>query len=498
MKKRVLIVEDDKFFRFAVKKVIRWEDYGFEIAGEAVHGAAALEFLKEHPAEIVLTDMSMPVMNGIELTAALKERYPDLLIIALSAYDDFEFVKESLKLGARDYILKQDIEKENMGENLEKLWKKHVRGLLADKQLCSGILQYLRGSGAAERVKWYLSLCVERPCGCMLCRIETINSCWQSSQCQKPVWTENALLELHNESEHILLLPIQSEHSMKQQMEERSRQLQELEQFLLPEAYLAGCSLPVKDAEELPERYGEACKASAIGTFSSKKKIWLWEYEKERYGGREETFLAEKNRYSDIHTLGDAQNTLDSLTSEISRKMPSEDFILKNYLLLMNTISQNLHDELGKLEFVKIKEDLEGAKLLSEKQEVCAHHLEQLFSEYEKKELHPAIRKGIRYMLQNYSLELSLTDIAEYAALNEGYFSGIFKKETGKSVTEYLNEIRIDKAKELIAETNLKNYEVAEQVGIHNPSYFSTIFKKQAGMTIQEYRQAVSRQKPEI
>ncbi len=498
MKKRVLIVEDDKFFRFAVKKVIRWEDYGFEITGEAVHGAAALEFLKEHPAEMVLTDMSMPVMNGIELTAALKKNYPDLLIVALSAYDDFEFVKESLKLGAQDYILKQDIEKENIGETLEKLWKNHMRNLLADKQLYNGILQFLRGFEADGRVERYLELCMERPWGCVLCRTENISACWKSPECRNPVWTERALLELHDETEHILLLPIQNKHSMKQQSEDLSRQLLELEHLLLLEDYLAGCSLPVKDVRELPERYREALQSSEIGRFSAKKKIRLWEYEKERYEKREEHFLAEKARYLQIRTPDEAERFLTELTSELCRKIPSEEAVLKNYLLLVNTISQNLHAELDKLGFVKLKEELERAKLLSDKQEVCTQYLEHFFSEYEKKEMHPAVRKGIHYMLEHYKQELSLGEIAEYTALNEGYFSGIFKKETGKSVTEYLNKIRIDQAKELIAQTNLKNYEIAEQVGIHNSSYFSTIFKKQAGMTIQEYRQVVSRQKPEI
>lgn len=498
MKKRVLIVEDDKFFRFAVKKVIRWQDYGFEITGEAVHGAAALEFLKEHPVEMVLTDMSMPVMNGIELTAALKENYPDLLIVALSAYDDFEFVKESLKLGAQDYILKQDIEKENIGETLENLWKIHMQNLLADKQLYNGILQFLRGFDADGRVNRYLKLCMERPWGCILCRAENLSSCWKSPECRKPVWTEHALLELHDESEHILLLPLQNSHSMKQQLEMLSMQLQELEHLLFPEDYLAGCSLPVKDVHELPERYREALQALEIGRFSSKKKIRLWEYEKERYEKREKDFLAEKARYLQIRTPVEAGRVLDELTSELCRKMPSEEAVLKNYLLLMNTISQNLQDEMGKLEFVRLKEELERAKLLSDKQAVCAQYLEHFFSDYEKKEMHPAVLKGIRYMLEHYGQELSLGEIAEYTALNEGYFSGLFKKETGKSVTEYLSQIRINQAKELIAQTNLKNYEIAEKVGIHNPSYFSTIFKKQAKMTIQEYRQVVSRQKTEI
>lgn len=138
-----MIVEDDKFFRFAIKKAVSWEKYGFTIAGEAVHGAAALEYLKEHPVEVVVTDMSMPVMNGIELTAFIRETYPEILVIALSAYDDFEFVRESLKLGASDYILKQDIEKEDVGQIIQRAWEKHLEGLLSQEPLNREVMDVL-------------------------------------------------------------------------------------------------------------------------------------------------------------------------------------------------------------------------------------------------------------------------------------------------------------------------------------------------------------------
>ena len=118
---KVLIADDDRNFRYAMCEAIPWKDHGFEVAAEAVHGRQALEILREKEIHIVLTDMEMPVMNGVELTEAVKKQYPEIIVVALSAYDDFEFVKESMRLGAEDYILKQEFDGEKIIKMLEHL-----------------------------------------------------------------------------------------------------------------------------------------------------------------------------------------------------------------------------------------------------------------------------------------------------------------------------------------------------------------------------------------
>lgn len=500
MKKRVLIVEDDKFFRFAVKKVIHWDTYGFEIVGEAVHGAAALEFLERQAAEVVITDMSMPVMNGIELTKALKEKYPDILIIALSAYDDFEFVKESMKLGAQDYILKQDIEKEDVGQTIQNVWEKHMENLAKDSHMHSRILTCLETGDVDERAEVFLELYLGSQSGVYLCRIENLNEIWQSRNLlegggQKKQWLEKSLLELQVKGERLLLLPVKEAHSRKRQMEERDCFIKKLELLLKEEDYLGGVSGQRSQMKDLHQMYMEAGKAKECGRFSRKKGIQIWDYVKEGFEERKEDFLKEKKDFEGIYTLEDATAALNELTEEIVKAMPSEENIQKNYLLLLNGAAGNLHYEIGKLEFAEMKERLGSVRLIQRKHKVCHLFLEHLFGNREADMMHPSVLQGIQYMRQNYKRDLSLGDISEFVALNETYFSGLFKKDTKKSIPEYLNQIRIEKAKELIKETNGKNYEIAEQVGIGNPSYFSTIFKKQTGMTIQEYRQMLLRKK---
>lgn len=490
MKKRVLIVEDDKFFRFAVKKVINWEKYGFEVAGEAVHGAKALEFLEENPVEAVVTDMSMPVMNGIELTAAIKERYPDILILALSAYDDFEFVRESLKLGAEDYILKQDIEKQDVGEIIWKSWQKHFQRMLGQSETKAEILDFLSGKKAEGKGKRLLELSTEGQWGYYLCCIRNLNEEWESLPCRKGIWSENSLLELHEKKQHILLLPVLKEHSQKLQMEDRSRRLTELEILLENEDYLGGCSSTGTDVKDLSSMNREAECGTEVAKFSGKKRILVWEYVRPEYENRNEIFMEEKESYSGICTPEQGEKALLLLTDKLCRQMSSEKYIQKNYLLFLNTVAGNLQQEIDKMQFAEIKEQLAGAVRIEHKQKICSRYMKEIFSRYDSKMTHPGVQQAIRYIRENYARDLSLGDLSNEAGLNEGYFSGLFKKDTGKSITEYLNEIRMEKAKELLAETNLKNYEIAEKVGFRNASYFSTMFKKYTGMTIQEYRQS--------
>lgn len=101
MRWKILIVEDDMNFRYAIRELVPWEEYGFEVVGEAVHGRQALEILKRKEVNIVLTDMEMPVMDGVTLTAEIKKNYPNIRVVALSAFDDFDFVKESMRLALR-------------------------------------------------------------------------------------------------------------------------------------------------------------------------------------------------------------------------------------------------------------------------------------------------------------------------------------------------------------------------------------------------------------
>ena len=119
--KRVLIVDDDFLVRTYLKQMINWEELGFFIVGDAKNGAEAIEILQKDGADIIIADVSMPIMNGIELTRFVKKNSPRTHILILSCHDDFIYVKEAMKLGIDDYLLKNNLTEETLIDALNKI-----------------------------------------------------------------------------------------------------------------------------------------------------------------------------------------------------------------------------------------------------------------------------------------------------------------------------------------------------------------------------------------
>lgn len=489
MKKRVLVVEDDKYFRFAVKKYVDWSKYGFQVVGEAVHGEVALKFLETQLVEVVVTDMSMPIMNGVELTAAIKERFPEIMVIALSAYDDFEFVKESLKLGAGDYILKQDMEKEDVALMVENAWSKHMTERGKESRLKESVIRFFQGDDTQKQAKRYLELCLGDKNNFYLCAVRNRSREWGHTVCQNPEWMEQSLFEWHGKEEHMILFPAIRDASIRKKAEHREQKLRELEAFLQGERYFSGCSGLLRDGTELRRGYQQAQKGIEMSCFLNQKKILRWDEIYQAYDQRKRDFLAEPGAYEGANTLQEAEQMLEALTDKLCVMLPDEEHVQKNFLVLVNVIAANRKLTMDKIEYADLKEELLQCDRIDEKKAVAKAYISRIFERCRQGTLHVSVQKGIQYMQDHFNKELSLYEIAAHVALNDSYFSNLFHKETGKGITEYLNCIRITEAKKLIEDTNLKSYEIAAKVGIVNASYFSTVFKKETGMTVQEYRQ---------
>lgn len=125
---RVMLVEDDRALRYVYSKMTVWSKYGFFIAGEVSNGLQAVEFVKENPVDVIFTDIRMPFLNGIETMKAIKERYPKILFVFVSSYNEFEYAREGLRMGAVDYVVKP------MGEkDLESVLER-LRSLLSEQE----------------------------------------------------------------------------------------------------------------------------------------------------------------------------------------------------------------------------------------------------------------------------------------------------------------------------------------------------------------------------
>ncbi len=484
---RILVVEDDKYFRYAIKKVVNWEQYGFEVVGEAVHGQAALEYLEKQRVEIVLTDMSMPVMNGIELTAAVKEKYPEIMVIALSAYDDFEFVKESLTQGATDYVLKQDIDQQDFAQQVLSTWRKYLYNLLTGK-LKDKAIRFIteKDAGVNNPAGRYLELLLGTDFGFYLCVVRNMDKGWCTDKCRQEKWlSDNGIFEIHKADHHIIFLPAQRSPSSSNMLEQKNAALANVNEVIKGENCIAACSDYIENVGKIRKGYDEILDIQGDARFSKKHDRV---FTRENTSRGTQPVVLNLNDINRATTYDMAVSELDKLTEDIRRGAIEPTKLDLKYLEFISHVADNMQFEMDRIEFVKIKKALETKYWLDEKQLIVREFFKVFFDTLNTGKMHVSISKGVEYLEKNYDMDLTLQQIAHEVGMSESYYSSLFKKETGKTVFECLNLIRIKHAKELIISTDLKNYEIGEKVGIANASYFSTLFKKETGMTIQEFK----------
>lgn len=481
--KRVLIVEDDKFFRFAMKKTIRWAENDLELAGEAVHGGAALEFLEKEQVNIVLTDMNMPIMNGVKLTEEIKKKYPHIMVAALSAYDDFELVKEAMKLGASDYLLKQDMEEQDIGKKIADTWKTYVKELTEKVWIHEGIMEFLKG-GNAEASLWmgeYLRDCLEIEKGIFICLLRTPGKGWKTEFLE----LKESIMQIRHGQEWIFFLREPEHLSERKKIEEKTLLTSEIQSLVEGEACVGACSRTVRKVEQLGSVWKEVRERLECASFSGRTGILMPGEEPKERTLHWEYVPGEK---MDRITCEQALAELHSLTETMRKVMPDAEHVRRSFLRFLEAVLQAGHFKTAAFDHMEVYQQLCGTFTLNEKEQLVESYIQELFEQKKKSGYSDAVQSGISFIESNYMNAVSLKDVAEGAAMNETYFSNLFKREVGMGVIDYLNHTRIEAAKELLEQTSLKNYEIGERVGIFNASYFSTLFRKETGMTIQEYR----------
>lgn len=481
--KRVLIVEDDKFFRFAMKKTIRWAENGLELVGEAVHGGAALEFLEKEQVNIVLTDMNMPIMNGVKLTEEIKKKYPHIMVVALSAYDDFELVKEAMKLGASDYLLKQDMEEQDIGKKIADTWQSYVKELAEKVWLHEGIMKLLKEENAEDSL-WlgeYLSDCLEIKKGIFICLLRSLKGRWKTESME----LKESILQIRYGQEWIFFLREPEHLSERRKIEEKALLTGEIQSLAEENSWVGACSRTIRNIAQLGDIWTEVRERLECASFSGRTGILMpGEEPKDRILHWEYT----PQEKTDRMTCEQALAELRSLTETMRKVMPDAEHVRRNFLRFLEVILQAGHFKTAAFDHMEVYRQLCSTFTLKEKEQLMESYMIGLFEQKKKNGYSDAVQGGISFIESNYMNAVSLKDIADNASMNETYFSNLFKREVGIGIIDYLNRTRIEAAKRLLEHTTLKNYEVGEHVGIFNASYFSTLFRKETGMTIQEYR----------
>ena len=523
--KRVLLVDDDAMVRIGLKTLVNWSGHGYQLIGEAENGTQALEIVRREQPEIVITDMKMPGMDGVALIRALQEIQPPPYVVALSGYDDFPLVREAMKQGAKDYLLKLELTPETLLQSLAgapdtptddipkpdqtMLRSRVLRDLVFHFYLNEDDLEKrLQESGicwAGETVYCLLlkagelfrfEEATEEECHTLLFSIRNIAEEIVGA-CLDAVSTEGKTGELY-----ILgaLRPELTGQDANVLIEQTAHRLHDMLQQYVD----VSCMIGIGQGENTAGGMAEACSRAADAMRSrfyrlNDPVIW-WQADLCPQTEPETFSTAEARRLLAEGISSLSAETVDEAIDLVQKASARQHWTQRNAYAVAFALAGTVPDCLGK-DGVYIPSPMPRSHgdLL---RWMDLHHmgdvrdwLERLredILEYIQKERtdgrQMVVRRAQDIVTQRFCGEITLSELAEQLDLTPGYLSGLMKKYIGKTFSEYLTYLRMEQAKKLLRETHDKIYAVAVAVGYEDAFYFSRIFKRETGMTPGDWR----------
>ena len=519
---RTMIVDDDFLVRSYLKQMNAWERAGYEVVADLRDGEEALKAVEEECPDVIVTDLSMPLMDGIELIRRVRKEYRSVYIIVLSCHDDFEYVKEAMRLGADEYVLKNSLDEDSLYEVLknakhqmegreekskeEDETKKLIEigrhslkyhffnGLLAgsftmkereEKRQEAGIKGKFINSAVINMFipEWNV-LRTRIPD----LELEQYNQRFLQKLVReiKENEEENGYVECVCLGEGVFCCFLDlSEMRRTSLMKQRLTSLATTcfhccknEQY----TYEAGVSSICFGEEGIRQAYQQAREMMKLSFYQDSGILY---YEGQPAVERELPkealdFLKEASGYVQHRDFQGMKKEF-SKAVESFRQHHVDSRIVLHWL---KELDQKLHIERSPEQYAMIYK----AEHLSA---VCEEYGQKLFMQKKMeipKGVNPAVRMVVNFLHEHYREQIGLTEAAEAAGLNTAYLSYLFKQEMGTGFSGYLLELRMECAKNLLKTTNEKVKDVALKSGFNDYHYFSKAFKKMNGLSPADYR----------
>jgi two-component system, response regulator YesN len=522
---KVLIADDEIQIRKGLRLKLDWEEEGFQIVDEAANGKEALEILQTKDIDVVITDMRMPIMDGVELAKRCHQEFPRVKVIVLSGYSDFEYVRNSLQQGVRDYLLKpvapdelvetlrkvrKEVEEEKRKQvetaklnqlahsNLQEMQEQYILHLVKEERLQLPIvkerLHQLHLEELADENRKVRFLTVEIRESHLKDRLEDMRTPFQML-CKEIAQEKKAYMftdpSYPNMVQFLELMETQTLPS-----NHLATQIQQHVNSLLKLETVIGIGTIVNGLSEYRSCYISSLLAWSQSQLGPKSQII------EQTASSEEVFDFppdfERRITNSIENLDFAafkDNLQIVLEGSERRSVLSFSFAANQVLFLLGSLAKKYDVETKDIQNTlwncqqniwnlnsqhKVKEYLiQLAALIIEKVRLAR---------FSNKKLIDSIR---HYLDQHYASEISLTTLSTLFHINSAHLSETFKNHVGQNFSDYLVNLRMEKAKVLLKDKQLKIIDVANLVGFSNSGYFSTVFKKYFGQTPVEFRNSL-------
>jgi two-component system response regulator YesN len=518
---KVFFVEDEIITREGIRDNVNWQANGFEFCGEAADGEMALPLLRTAQPDVLITDIKMPFMDGLQLSKIVRERMPWIKIIILSGHDEFEYAQKAINLGVTDYLLKPvtvqkletvlqkltsqlDQERKEQ-EKLKKLQEQieENQAVLRERFLFKLLVGAISPAEAVEKGQTLGLDLIARHYLVVIIKLELGDRTEQYDH-DEYLQLQGSLIELAEKNPDIFVVKrdwgdiilIVKGNTPEYIEEECGLLLEEIHSTVAGTRYRLniGVGASKERIADINQSFVDALMhiqnpvhASLPGLNQSIERRELLRLDKtavENYlrGGVKDDFDMFFNAY--LRPLGDT-----ALKSVLIKNYVFMDVILST-ARLVNELGGEIDKVVPELNSIdRILTDIKSVEQLREQAyKIVSAGLAYRDSQPNNQHVQ-LIQQAREYIEQHYTNpDLSLNDVAAQVNLSASHFSVVFSQETRQTFKEYLTEIRMTKAKELLRMTTLRSADIAYKVGYNDPHYFSSVFKKHTGLSPIEFR----------
>lgn len=540
---KIFLAEDEVIVRETIKRMIPWENLGFELVGEAADGEMALPLLLRQKPDLLITDIKMPFMDGLTLAKVAKKEIPGLKVVILSGYDDFNYAKQAINIGVEDYLLKP-ITKNALIERLTEIrsryehektqkeyYEKFHREMQAYEKNSSRDFFEALVSGSMDMMEIYrrsekLGLDIVAEAYNVL--IFTMNceedfsgqregySEWEAESLEllEEFFSENtsAMLFRCNIFSYGVLIKGQKEtigENTRSCVSEIQRILDRKEQ---KRQWFVAAGEPVERLSQIQKSYYSASRAFSQRYLYDENILYYDEMtsmEKKNVTEDDSTYLQKVDvnalnpailqKFLSNGLLEETENFVKDYFYAIGQE-PLESLVFRNYVTLNVRFSvMSFLKEIGCDTRTLEQEDTEDVLSESSKSlENAIAYAEKIISQaIALRDQNPGnknrsiLKTAVDFIDSHYMEEdMSLNKAANAANVSANHFSALFSQNMGQTFIEYLTNLRMNKAKEYLRCTSMRSSEIAGEIGYKDAHYFSYLFKKTQGMTPSDYRKA--------
>jgi len=537
---KVMIIDDEPMIRKGIRTMVNWKEHDCEVADEASDGVEGIEKIKACLPDIIITDIRMPEMDGLTMIREVKALIPHSKIIILTGFRDFDYVYEAIQVGAFGFTLKPSkiseldalisravtelrfsLKREEEIQKLRLLLEKHMP-ILREKLLYELLYGYKDINGDIEgrmklfnlEINHFLMLMVVCETGEELNRMNAYDRHVYQFGVIKSVeeifGPSFKLLSIPcNDMDSVFILNIpENPGDFMTLINEKCLQLQEMVSQCFNMVLTIAISSDGDSSADIHNKFNECLQALSYKHYAGSGSV---------------IHFADLNSFFHCNDNPDIRIVQDKLLEQIKsgneegtraalkelsecferhaiREPESVKGYIKSLLNEINTIRLSVmavdsdRGEETPYNLEGLYRIIDTADEISSMIEIfseAAQRVTSRINRYNTRSIKQIIKKAMAYIQEHYQEQLTLNDIASHVYVSPSYVSRMFSRELNKNFVEYINEVRIEKAKELLRDVRYKTYEIADRVGIQDARYFSRLFKKHTGMTPTEYRDSL-------